>query len=168
MVVLRRGVRPAACGMRRLGPWLAGLCWAVGILVVLTGCGDNATSRTLDILRADPLAEYSPPGTRELDRSTVAEGTTLGKPRRAELTRILSLPATDPTGRRSVGLIVDAARRAGWSIRWVTADRTEARLTRHNGDAALTGAVDTIPPEIHRRAEVEGRLLHILLRHELP
>ena len=86
----------------------------LAVLLMLSGCGSNAQ---VAALRADPMGEWTAPGLREAREYVTEPGTPLGKPRYAELLRILEV--RDGTDVASVlSEARDAAEDAGWSVRF--------------------------------------------------
>lgn len=81
---------------------------------VLAGCGAPGNDRTLEVLRADPMATLIPPGLIESSRSEEGFRKTFGKPSYAQLRRMFTI-ADDLRLEEVLAEAVAAAIAAGWS-----------------------------------------------------
>lgn len=81
---------------------------------VLAGCGAPGNDRTLEVLRADPMATLTPPGLIESSRSERGFRRSLGKPSYAQLRRKFTI-ADDLRPEEVLAEAVAAAIAAGWS-----------------------------------------------------
>jgi hypothetical protein len=86
---------------------------AAWLLLAVGGCGEGGPQ--LDALRADPLADYRPPGAREVETSADPEsdGGVLGKPREA---RFEHLYAVTDSPANVFDDALGAAKAAGWTV----------------------------------------------------
>jgi hypothetical protein len=80
----------------------------------LGACSGGESHGSLKALQADPLARFIPPGSSEVHVVKTKSGTSLGKPRHAELIRELSAPGG--VGQASLDAVASQARAAGWQV----------------------------------------------------
>ena len=85
---------------------------ALAVLVVVLSRGEEPSAR-LQALKEDLMAAYAPPGGRLVDTEARNEGTALGRPVQARLTRLFALPAAK--GPAALADAREAAAAAGWT-----------------------------------------------------
>lgn len=124
-------------------------------------------SEQLRSLQADALAAYAPSEGRLAKSSQQNEGSTFGKPTRARLSRLFTLPPGDP--KRQLERAVAAARASGWKITAVDTNRSLGALVAI-GDKELEGgraqmSITVYVDDTLLRGEVKSPALKVSLEH---
>jgi hypothetical protein len=137
---------------------------AVAVLVVLVialSRGGEASPQ-LQQLQDDPMASYVPPGGTLIDSDSRGEGTSLGRPVQAQVTRLFQLPAGQ--GQRALADARDEAAASGWTTVGAPTGRGfVARKRRTGGRGELTVALVENPRLLPKGAQPPA--LSVSLRH---
>ncbi len=138
---------------------------AVGVLallvIVLARGGGGGPSEQRQALEDDPMATYVPAGGTLLDTDAQNEGTSLGKPVQAQVTRLFQLqPAAVPQALEQARA---AAAEDGWTVGETTGRGFLAEQTVPSGRIEL--AVTLIEDALLLPDEIEPPALSVSLRH---
>jgi hypothetical protein len=117
---------------------------ALAALLVLSGCAGDGQ---VEALQEDPVATWSRPGVREVDAHVTEPGSTLGKPRYAQVLRILAIRDGGDV-QAVLAEVQEVASRAGWSTEFEHDDAFGAeKPMRVDGEAVraeLTAGRQTV------------------------
>jgi hypothetical protein len=133
----------------------------LGVLVIFLARGGEPSAQ-LQALEDDPMASYEPPGGTLVDTDSQDEGTSLGKPVDARVTRMFQLKQSDAGG------ALDAARGAATDAGWAAGASENPRVLiavrrLPSGRAELT--VTLFEDSLLLPDAVEPPALQISLRH---
>jgi hypothetical protein len=134
---------------------------ALAVFVIALSRG-GAPSPELQQLNEDPMASYVPPSGTLIDSESRSEGTSLGRPVDAQVTRLFQLPASQ--GKRALADARDDAAASGWKTVGNPSGRGfVARKQLTDGRGELTVALVQDPRLLPEEAKPPA--LSVSLRH---
>ena len=133
----------------------------LGLLVIVLSRGGGGPSEQRQALEDDPMATYVPAGGTLLDTDSQNEGTSLGKPVQAQITRLLQLQES------AVPQALERARAAAADAGWAVGETTERGFLaeRRVDSGRLELAVTLIEDALLLPDELEPPALTVNLRH---
>ena len=132
---------------------------ALGLLVIVLSRGEEEPSAQRRALEDDPMTSYVPPGGTLVDTDSRNEGTSLGKPVEASITRLFQL--------RASAQALDHARAAATDAGWKVAQTTDRGFLakRRAASGRLELAVTLIEDALLLPDDLEPPALTVSLRH---
>jgi hypothetical protein len=134
---------------------------ALAVLVIALSRGGEPSPQ-LQQLQDDPMASYVPPAGTLIDSDSRGEGTSLGRPVQAQVTRLFQLAAGQ--GQRALADARDEAAASGWTMVGTPTGRGfVARKQLADGRGELTAALVEDPRLLPKDAKPPA--LSVSLRH---